>query len=351
MPSLVASLKFRMPFPIPRPISGSRFAPKIMMMMIRMTTSSGKPKLPIGRAPWRFRGERLDCITVIRHAGYVAAVVLVAAQGTVSAAARQFTSGVNLVEVYASVTDERGNAIAGLNEGDFELHEERVLQTISNFAAADFPLSAAIAIDRSFSVSGARLALAKSAAQAFLGELRSSDEAMIIAIGSQVGVVAPLSTDRSAQRDAVSRLDAFGTTGLHDAIIDAIDAVQPAKGRRALIILSDGNDRYSEASAADALERARRSDVMVFPVAIGSTRPPLFAELAMLTGGRSFYARDGAALADTLRAIAHELRQQYLVGYTPLRPPVQGSNEWRSITVTVKRPGANVRARDGYFVK
>lgn len=274
-----------------------------------------------------------------------------AAQGSVSAATRQFTSGVNLVEVYVSVTDERGKSIANLSQGDFELHEDGVLQTISNFAAADFPLSAAIAIDRSFSVAGTRLSLAKTAAQAFLGELRSSDEAMIIAVGSQVEVVAPLSTDRSAQRDAVSRLDAFGTTGLHDAIIDAIDAVQPAKGRRALIILSDGDDRYSEATAADALARARSSDVMVFPVAIGATRPPLFAELATVTGGRSFYTRDGAALAETLRGIAHELRQQYLLGYTPLRPPVAGSNEWRSITVTVKRPNANVRARDGYLVK
>ncbi len=255
------------------------------------------------------------------------------------------------MEVYATVTDERGNPITGLSQADFELHEDGVLQTISNFAAGNFPLSAAVAIDRSFSVAATRLSAAKSAAQAFLGELRPSDEAMIIAVGSQVEVVAPLSTDRSAQRDAVNRLDTFGTTGLYDAIIDAIGDVQPAKGRRALIILSDGNDRYSEASGSDALERARRSDVMIFPVAIGATRPPLFAELAALTGGRSFYVRDGAGLEETLRGIAHELRQQYLLGYTPLRAPAPGSNEWRSITVTVKRPGAKVRARDGYLVK
>jgi len=132
--------------------------------------------------------------------------------------------------------------------------------------AGEFPLSAAIAIDRSFSVAGTRLSLAKAAAAAFLGELRPSDEAMIIAVGSQVEVVSPLSSDRASQRDAINRLDAFGTTGLHDAIIHAIDDVQPARGRRALIVLSDGDDRYSEASAAEALERARRSDVMMFPI-------------------------------------------------------------------------------------
>jgi Ca-activated chloride channel family protein len=275
------------------------------------------------------------------------AVVLAGA----SPGARQFTSGVNLVEVYASVTDSQGNAITGLKQADFELRENGELQTISNFTAGQFPLSAALAIDRSFSVAGTKLSLAKAAGLTFLGELRPDDEAMIIAVGSQVEVVAPLSTDRASQRDAVNRLDAFGTTGLHDAIIHAIEDVQPAKGRRALIVLSDGDDRYSQASAADALDRARQSDVMVFPVAIGRTRPPLFAELATLTGGRSSFARDGAALTETLRAIARELRQQYLLGYTPTRTPVAGSNDWRSISVTVKRSDARVRARDGYLVK
>lgn len=265
--------------------------------------------------------------------------------------AGQFTSGVNLVEVYASATDSQGNPITGLTQADFELRENGELQAISNFGAGEFPLSAAIAIDRSFSMTETRLAVAKSAAQAFLGELRPQDEAMILGVGSTVETLAPLSTDRAAQRAAISALDAFGTTGLYDAIIHAIDDVQPAKGRRALVLLSDGNDRYSQASAADALDRARRSDVMIFPVALGAVRPPLFAELATLTGGRSYHARDGAALADTLRTIARELRQQYLLGYTPSRPPVAGSNEWRSITVTVKKPEAHVRARDGYLVK
>jgi Ca-activated chloride channel family protein len=263
----------------------------------------------------------------------------------------QFTSGVNLVEVYASVTDTHGQPIAGLTQQDFEVRENGEVQQISNFAAGEVPLSVAIALDRSFSMAGRRLELAKAAARVFLGELRPADESMVLAIGSQVDVVAPLGADRRAQHDALMRLDPFGTTGLHDAIIEAIDSVQPARGRRALVLLSDGDDRYSHAAASDALERARRSDVMIFPVALGAQRPPLFAELAALTGGRSSYARDAASLTPTLRAIARELRQQYLLGYTPARPPVAGSHEWRSITVTVKRTGVQVRARDGYVVK
>ena len=302
-------------------------------------------------APWILRGELTDCITVARVAARLTVVGLAAALTGALPSGSQFTSGVNLVEVYASVTDGRGAAISGLKQTDFELREDGELQTISNFAAGEVPLSVALALDRSFSMTGTRLSLAKSAAHAFLAELRPQDEAMVLAVGSQVDVAAPLSNDRAAQREALNRLDAFGTTGLHDAIIRAIDEVQPAKGRRALVLLSDGNDRYSQASTADALDRARRADVMIFPVALGSTRPPLFADLATLTGGRSYHARDGAALADTLRTIARELRQQYLLGYTPTRTPVPGSNEWRSITVTVNRPDAQVRARDGYLVK
>ncbi len=299
-------------------------------------------------APWILRGESDDCITVATRLAVLAAVALLA--GALPSAG-QFTSGVNLVEVYASVTDSGGAPIPGLIQADFELRENGQLQQISNFAGGEFPLSVAVAIDRSFSMAGTRLSLARSAAQAFLAELRPQDEAMILAVGSQVDVAAPLSTNRAAQRDAINRLDAFGTTGLYDAIIRAIDEAQPAKGRRALVLLSDGDDRYSQATAADALDRARGADVMIFPVALGSTRPALFAELATLTGGRSYHARDGTALDDTLRTIARELRQQYLLGYTPSRPPVAGSNEWRSITVVVKKPGAQVRARDGYLVK
>ncbi len=281
----------------------------------------------------------------------MAAVAFAIAVAAAAPAAGQFRSGVNVVEVYASVTNAEGAAVSGLTQADFELRENGEPQQISTFAAGDFPLSVALAVDRSFSMRGTRLTLARSAAHAFLAELRPRDEAMILAVGSRVDVVAPLSTDRAAQRSAVDGIDAFGTTGLHDAIIQAIDEVQGATGRRALVLLSDGNDRYSRATAAGALDRARRADVMIFPVAIGTNRPPLFAELATLTGGRSAHARDGAALADTLRTIASELRQQYLLGYTPARAPVAGSNEWRSISVAVRQPGARVRARDGYLVK
>jgi Ca-activated chloride channel family protein len=263
----------------------------------------------------------------------------------------QFTSAVNVVEVYATVTDAKGGAVTGLTKEDFVVRENGVAQQVSTFAAGQFPLSVALAVDRSFSMAGERLAAARSAARVFLGALRPEDESMLIAIGSSAEVIAPLSRDRDGQFATLSRLDAFGTTGLHDAILAALDAIQPARGRRALVLLSDGTDRYSTASAADALARARGADVLVYPIAFGRARPPLFAELASLTGGRSFHIRDARQLPDTLRAIAAELRNQYLLGYSPSSPIGAGSNQWRSITVTVARPGVTVRARDGYLAR
>jgi Ca-activated chloride channel family protein len=263
----------------------------------------------------------------------------------------QFSSGVNLVEVYAAVTDQSGNPVSGLRRGDFTVLEDGQPQTLSAFAEGDFPLSVAVAIDHSFSMGTKQLPTAVSAARTFLGELRAQDQSMLVGVGSEVEVLAPLSTDRPAQMRALSALKPWGTTGLHDAIIQSVDAVQAAKGRRALVLLSDGNDRYSKATPAETLDHVRHADVMIYPVAVGRTRPPLFAELASLTGGRSFQPKTPADLDVIMRTIANELRHQYLLGYTPSRSIVRGDEQWRTIVVRVDRPGVTVRARDGYLAR
>ena len=270
------------------------------------------------------------------------------AGGLVSA---QFSSGVNLVEVYAAVTDSAGTPVTGLKRNDFTVLEDGQPQALSAFAEADFPLAVAVALDRSFSMGTRQLPTAVSAARTLLGELRPQDQSMLVGIGSEIEVLAPLSTDRPAQMRALSALRPWGTTGLHDAIIQSLDAIQAAKGRRALVLLSDGSDRYSTSTAAEALDRARRSDVMVYPIALGRSRPALFAQLASLTGGRSFQPKTPAEVNVTMRTIANELRHQYLLGYTPSRLFVRGDEQWRAITVQVNRPDVTVRARDGYLAK
>jgi Ca-activated chloride channel homolog len=293
--------------------------------------------------------ELSDCITSAMRRAAASLVYLVVPAALLAAA--QFTSGVNVVEVYTAVVDHDGQPVTGLTREDFTVLEDGRPQQVSAFAEGDFPLSVAVAVDRSFSMAGAELNEARSAAIAFLEALRPVDQAMVVAIGSEVETVAPLSTDRRAQSDAVAALKPWGTTGLYDAVILAVDAVQTAKGRRALVLLSDGTDRYSKATSAEALERARRSDVMIYPIALGRTRPQVFAELASLTGGRSFQPREPGQLSGIVRGIASELRHQYLLGYTPSRPIVAGEQQWRSITVRVRRTDVTVRARDGYLAK
>jgi Ca-activated chloride channel family protein len=210
----------------------------------------------------------------------------------------------------------------------------------------------AVAIDRSFSM-GARIGVAKSAGRAFIGALRPIDQVMLLAVGSEIETVTPLTTDHRAALAAIDRLDLWGTTPLYDATRDAIDAIEPAKGRRALILVSDGDDRYSETSAQALLEHARRSNVLIYPVATGKNRPPVFAELAAATGGRSFHEQTPAGLNATMALIAKELRFQYLLGYVPSAAtagePAPVKAEWRSIDVRVNRADAVVRARDGYY--
>jgi Ca-activated chloride channel homolog len=265
-------------------------------------------------------------------------------------AAAQFASGVNLVEVYAAVVDQAGNPVTGLTRQDFTVLEEGTPQTLSAFAEGDFPLSVAIGLDRSFSMAKL-LPTETSAARTLLGDLRPQDQSTLIAIGSEIETLAPLSSERAEQMRALDALKPWGTTGLHDAIVAAIDAIQSAKGRRALVLLSDGTDRYSTTTESEALDRARKSDVMIYPVAIGAVRPPLFPQLAALTGGRSFQTREPAQLNTIAHQIASELHHQYLLGYSPSKPIAAGANEWRSITVRVNRPNVTVRARDGYLAK
>jgi Ca-activated chloride channel homolog len=262
----------------------------------------------------------------------------------------QFSSQVQLVEVYATVTDDKGELVTGLRQNDFEVYENDRLQQISAFAAGEFPLTVALGVDRSWSMAGKPLELAKQASRTFLNQLKTGDRAMVVAISSTADVIAPLSMDRGTQARAIAALDPWSTTALRDAIIASLDRLEAEPGRQALVLFSDGDDRYSRATEAEVIARARRGNALVYPITIGKQRPPLLAELAVITGGRSFLLKDATELEKTLSTIARELRYQYLLGYAPSEPIHEGVHEWRPIRVTStgNHPGLRVRARDGY---
>jgi Ca-activated chloride channel family protein len=261
----------------------------------------------------------------------------------------RFSSQVQLVEVYATVTDAKGEPVTGLRREDFEVYEHNQLQDVSTFAAGEFPLTVALGVDRSWSMAGDPLRLAKQASQAFLRALKPGDRSTVVAISSDAEVIAPLTVDRVNQGRAIEALDPWSTTALHDAIIATLDRLEPESGRQAIVVFSDGTDRYSRATAAQVVERARRSNALIYLVAFGKERSPLLAELAVITGGRSFLLRDARDLEKTLAAVARELRYQYLLGYAPSDPIEPDHPEWRAIRVVLKKPGLRVRARDGYM--
>jgi len=195
-------------------------------------------------------------------------------------------------------------------------------------------------------MAGTPLASARVLARSLIGELRPRDLAMVVAVSGRVEAVAPLSADRRVALAAIDALDPWSTTALHDAIVAAVDLVQAGTGQRALVVVSDGADRYSRTSATEVVRYVRSRDVIVYPVATGRREPPIFAELAALTGGRSFHARNAPALERVARSIVADLHHQYLLGYAP--PTGRDPGAWRSIQVSVDVPGTRVRARRGY---
>jgi Ca-activated chloride channel homolog len=261
--------------------------------------------------------------------------------------AQQFTARTEIVEVYATVTDDRGRLMTDLTQDEFVVYEDGVPQAITSFTAGDVPVSLAVALDRSWSMAGVPLAAAQTGVRALLHELGDRDRVTLLAISSQVDVVVPLTNDRQAIDRAVHALDPWGSTAIHDAVVRSLDVIEPAPGRRALVLVSDGQEKYSHVTAEAVYERVRRSDVMVYPVALARRSPALFNELAALSGGRTSATRRAAELPRILRRFAVELRHQYLIGYAP--DPAR-SPGYRRLRVEVSRPGYLVRARSGYTV-
>jgi Ca-activated chloride channel family protein len=261
----------------------------------------------------------------------------------------QFAAGTELVEVYVTVSDSAGHPVTGLPQDAFTVLEDGVPQTITAFAAGSMPLALGVGVDRSFSMTGRPLSLAKAGARRLLDALEPSDQAMVVAVGSRIETLAPLSSDRVRAREVVASLQPWGTSPLGDAVTAAIASVAEGVGRRALALFTDGQERYNASERSTVLDRVRRSRVLIYPVAVGGKPTALLVELAAVSGGRSFEGPDERTVTQAADAMADELRHQYLLGYTPKRGLGAGMGAWRSIRVRISRPQVTVRARDGYF--
>ena len=146
--------------------------------------------------------RRLIVAATLALAGGAIPSTLLGASAGQEGSLAQFSSQVQLVEVYATVTDNKGELVTGLRRNDFQVSENNQLQNVEQFAFGEFPLTVALGVDRSWSMAGKPLELAKQASKSFLNQLKTGDRSMVVAISSTADVIAPLSADRFNQARA-----------------------------------------------------------------------------------------------------------------------------------------------------
>jgi Ca-activated chloride channel homolog len=274
-----------------------------------------------------------------------------------------FRVGVDIVSLNVTVTDAARRYVGDLNRDDFVVLEEGAPQNVVFFRKTDVPLALALLLDTSASMEPA-LATAQEAAIGFARQLGPADVAILIDFDSKVQVLAHFTSDRSELEEAVRRTMAGGSTSLYNAVYVALKELSRIKledeqqglRRRAIILLSDGEDTSSLVSFDELLDLASRSDTMIYTIGLGSADSSgrrtfqdaqfVLRRLAQQTGGRAFFPQAARELTGVYGEIRDELSSQYLLAY---ESGSQKNGQWRRVNVRVNRPNVMVRARQGYY--
>ncbi|HEX7780733.1 MAG TPA: VWA domain-containing protein, partial [Vicinamibacterales bacterium] len=282
-----------------------------------------------------------------------------------TAAARQvFKAGTDLVLLNVTVADAAGHLVTGLNQEDFQVYEDGVLQTVTNFSREQLPIALSIALDTSTSMER-KLPVAQEAAAGFVRRLTPRDVAQIIDFDSQAQILQPFTNDKASLEQAIRRTQAGGSTSLYNALYTALSELKGVRGpqtgevrRQAIVALSDGEDTSSLVTFDDVLDLAKRSEVGVYAIGLREKGDPamqgkwneadyILKTLAQETGGRPFFVDDVSQLPAIYSQIADELANQYSVGYVSKNPKRDGA--WRKITLRITRPNVTARTKAGYF--
>jgi Ca-activated chloride channel family protein len=263
----------------------------------------------------------------------------------------------DLVVMNVTVVDAQGKYVHGLRRSDFKIFEdgrEQSAEIISTFSVEETPFAAAILLDTSGSMES-RMSLARSAAIRFLDGLRADDVAAVYKFDAEIERVQDYSPSRDLAAMAFG-LRARGLTSLNDAIVRAAaDLSQRPEQRRAIIVLSDGMDTRSSASADKALNQALAAHATIYTVDMSALSAPnpngqqnvaVLKNFAAKSGGRFVSTPGGQALREAFTGIVEELSNQYTIGYRPTNRARDG--KWRAIEVKLSRPELNARTRKGY---
>lgn len=296
-------------------------------------------------------------------------VLLLSAGGVVGQDAAQeqpetVKVNVRLVNVFATVVDENGAPRAGLKKEDFQVLEDGEPQTVAVFdRESEMPLSIVLAVDTSLSTRK-DLKLELESARRFIGSiLRPQDALSLYEFKETVREVTPFTSDLARIDRGLLRLQPSFGTALYDALYLGSQALENRKGRKVLMVITDGGDTTSKVKYAEAVRAAQQAEAIVYsiivvPIAASAGRNTggehALIQISADTGGKYYYASSIPRLDRAFQQISDELRTQYLLAYYPKRR--LSDSDFRRIEVKVKQtaptedtPELQVRHRSGYY--
>jgi VWFA-related protein len=265
-----------------------------------------------------------------------------------------------------SVLDKEGRPVNGLTKDNFQVFEDNTQQQIKLFKHEDIPLSLGLVIDNSGSMRNKRERV-NSSALAFVRESNPEDETFIVNFDDSAYLEQDFTGSIGDLIDALDNLDTRGETALYDAVYLSVDHVKAGKkDKKAILLISDGEDNVSKYGFNKVIEALRESKVTVYAIGLleeNDQRGGLFKKppskkakealekFAEMTGGQAFFPKSLDEVEDLVKTIAHDLRNHYTVGYTPTNRKLDGS--WREIHVKVNPPKnvskVTVRTKQGYY--
>lgn len=270
-------------------------------------------------------------------------------------------AGVELVNVNVSVLNTRDRFVTDLVRDDFVVLEDGVPQELSLFAQEELPVSLVLLLDMSASMA-VNVKAVRTAAQRLISKLDADDEAQVVQFNQGLTVLQAFTSDIQALTDAVRLAKPSGSTALHNVLyITLKDLMREGPSRelrrRAIVLLSDGEDTASMVTDEQVMELARAAEINIYSIKIGA--PPadrasfgeqaryLLSALARESGGEAYFPTEVSRLAGIYDRIAQELHSQYSIGYIPRNTSLDGA--WRQILVVTQRAGVTLRHRLGYY--
>jgi Ca-activated chloride channel family protein len=274
-----------------------------------------------------------------------------------------FGTGIEIINLNLSVTDPADNYVTDLEEPDFAVYEDGIRQELSLFTHENLPISMVIMIDTSASMEE-KIAVAQQAAIRFTKTLRPVDLAQVVQFNDRATTLEPFTNDHEALERAILETSTSGPTALHNALYIALKDLTRGRNpaqlrRRAIVLLSDGEDTASLVSDDQVLELAKKSEINIYAISLRPNRPQdrtrqafsqaeyLLTALARETGGRVYFPAALSELDAVYDRIAEELRTLYSVGYVSSN--LRRDGKWRRIVVRVPDRDVTVRHKLGYY--